>query len=42
MNRKLQARSVLSSSESELLERIAVIEAKAEKVFGTPEKKTGC
>lgn len=38
MNRKLKARSVLSSSESERLERIAVIEAEAEEVFGTPEK----
>lgn len=38
MNRKLKAKSVLSSSESERLERIAVIEAEAEEVFGTPEK----
>lgn len=38
MNRKLKAKSVLSSSESERLERIAVIEAEAEDVFGTPEK----
>ena len=36
MNRKLKAKSVLSSSESERLERIAGIEA--EEVFGTPEK----
>ena len=38
MNRKLKSKSVLSSSESERLERIAVIEAEAEDVFGTPEK----
>lgn len=38
MNRKLKAKSVLSSSESERLERIAVIEAEAEEVFGSPEK----
>ena len=38
MNRKLKEKSVLSSSESERLERIAVIEAEAEEVFGTPEK----
>ena len=38
MNRKLKARSALSSSESERLERIAMIEAEAEDVFGTPEK----
>lgn len=38
MNRKLKAKSVLSSSESERLERIAVIEAEAEEVFGTSEK----
>ena len=38
MSRKLKARSALSSSERERLERIAVIEAEAEEVFGTPEK----
>ena len=38
MSRKLKARSVLSASETECLERIAAIEAEAEDVFGTPEK----
>ena len=38
MNRKLKAKSALSPSESERLERIAMIEAEAEDVFGTTEK----
>ena len=38
MNRKIKTRSVLSSSEMYRLERIAVIEAEAEGIFGTPEK----
>ena len=38
MNRKLKAKSALSSSESERLERIAMIESEAEEVFGTSEK----
>ena len=38
MSRKLKARSALSSSETERLERIAAIEAEAEEVFGTQEK----
>lgn len=38
MNRKLKLKSVLTSAESERLERIAVIEAEAEDVFGAPDK----
>ena len=38
MHRKIKSQAMLSPSESERLERIAVIEAEAEHVFGNAEK----